>query len=232
MLHIILVEAALETVPPEIQRHPSVRRDAKRRGKRPNEILLNRSLHHFAMGGLPDAQRRGRPDIVHICLLEALGTPLNMVGGLRVWAHTFGGYAIEVSPEARPPRDCNRFNGLMEQLLVDGRVPPGEGEPLMSLKRMGLEKLLEEIGASSTVALTSHGKPSSLEEVCHLLEDEAAPAVMIGAFPHGPMRDVTLSLADEAVSIYPEVLDAWVVASRFIYEYERTSKRWHSPSII
>ena len=232
MLHIILVEAALETVPPEIQGHPSVRRDAKRRGKRPDEILLNRSLHHYAMGGLPDAQRRGRPDIVHICLLEALGTPLNMVGGLRVWAHTFGGYAIEILPEARPPRDCNRFNGLMEQLLVEGRVPPGEGEPLMSLKRIGLEKLLEEIGASRIVALTSHGEPSSLEDVCRSLADEVAPAVIIGAFPHGPMRDETLSLADEAVSIYPEALDAWVVASRFIYEYERTSKRWRSPSIV
>jgi rRNA small subunit pseudouridine methyltransferase Nep1 len=225
MLHIVLVEAALETVPPEIQGHPSVRRDAKRRGKRPDEILLNRSLHHFAMEGLPEGQKRGRPDIVHVCLLEALGTPLNREGGLRVWAHTRGGYAIEVSLEARPPRDCNRFNGLMEQLLVEGRVPPGEGEPLMSLKRMGLRELLEEIGASRTVALTSHGEPSSLEEVCRSLADEAAPAVMIGAFPHEPMRDETLFLADGAFSIYPEALDAWVVASRFIYEYERTSKR-------
>ncbi len=225
MLHIILVEAALETVPPEIQGHPSVRRDAKRRGKRPDEILLNRSLHHFAMDGLPEGHKRGRPDIVHVCLLEALGTPLNMAGGLRVWAHTYGGYAIEVSSDARPPRDCNRFNNLMEQLLVEGRVPPGEGEPLMSLKRMGLEEMLEEIGASRTVALTSHGENSSLEDVCRSLVDEVAPAVIIGAFPHGPMMDETLSLADEAVSIYPKALDAWVVASRFIYEYERTSKR-------
>jgi len=37
MLNLILVEAALEIVPPGIQHHPSVRRDAKRRGKRPGE---------------------------------------------------------------------------------------------------------------------------------------------------------------------------------------------------
>lgn len=225
MLHIILVEAALETVPPEIQGHPSVRRDAKRRGKRPDEILLNRSLHHYAMDGLPEGKKRGRPDIVHVCLLEALGTPLNKEEGLRIWVHTHRGYAIEVSPEARPPRDCNRFNGLMEQLLVEGRVPPGEGEPLMSLKRMGLGDLLEEIGASRTVALTSHGEPSSLEEVCRSLADETVSVVLIGAFPHGPMRDETLSLTNEAVSIYSEALEAWVVTSRLIYEYEKISKQ-------
>lgn len=225
MLHIILVEAALEIVPPEIQGHPSVRRDAKRRGKRPDEILLNRSLHHYAMDGLPEGQKRGRPDIVHVCLLEALGTPLSREGELRVWVHTCRGYAIEVSPEVKPPRDCNRFNSLMEQLLVEGRIPLGEEEPLMTLKQIGLGELLEEIMASRTVALTSHGEPSSLEEVCRSLADETAPTVMIGAFPHGPMRDETLSLANEAISIYSEALDAWVVTSRLIYEYERMSKR-------
>jgi rRNA small subunit pseudouridine methyltransferase Nep1 len=225
MLHIVLVEAALETVPPEMLRHPSVRRNAKRRGKRPEETLLNRSLHHSAMDRLPESHKRGRPDIVHLCLLEALGAPLNAEGRLRVWIHTFGGYVIEVSPRARLPRDCNRFNGLVEQLLIEGRVPPGEEEPLMTLRRMGLGALLEEIGASRTFALTSHGEPSGLEDVCHSLAQEKAPVVMIGAFPHGPMRDETLSFADEAVSIYPEALDAWVVASRLIYEFERTSKR-------
>jgi len=221
MINLILVEAALETVPPNIQHHPSVRRNAKRWGKKPAETLLDRSLHHAAMKGLPNSQKRGRPDIVHFCLLEALGAPLNREGGLRVWVHTVEGYAIEVAPEARLPRDCTRFNSLMEQLFAEGRVPPEGGKPLLSLSRMSLPKLMEKIGASHTVALTSHGKLTSLEEMCRHLAEEEDPAVFIGAYPSGPMEDGTLALADEAVSIYPEALEAWVVASRLIYEFER-----------
>jgi len=221
MLHLILVEAALETVPPGIRHHPSVRRDAKRRRKKPQETLLDRSLHHAAMRGLPNSLKRGRPDIAHFCLLEALGSPLNREGGLRVWVHTVGGYGIEVAPEARLPRDCVRFKGLMEQLFAEGRVPPTGGKPLLSISRMGLHALLEGTGASYIVALTSHGRPDSLEQVCRRLSGEDASAALVGAYPSGPMGEETLSLADEAVSIYPEALEAWVVTSRLVYEFER-----------
>lgn len=218
----MLVEAALETVPPPIAGHPAVRRNAKKRGKRPEEVLLDRSLHNRAMEGLLEGHKRGRPDIVHFCLLESLGSPLNKIGGLRTWIHTYGGYSIAVSPEARLPRDCNRFNSLIEQLFSEGKVPPeGEGT-LMTLRPIGLADLLKEIDPTHTIALTSHGEASSLEEVCRALSAKETPAVLIGAFPHGPMSEETLSLADEAKSIYHEPLEAWVVTSRLIYEYERS----------
>lgn len=221
MLHLVLVEAALETVPPGIAGHPSVRRNAKRRKKRPEETLLNRSLHHRAMGRIPDDHRRGRPDIVNVCLLEALGAPLNREGNLRNWIHTYGGYAIEIAPETRLPRDCNRFNSLMEQLLANGRVPPVGEAPLMTLAPMTLGGLMEKIDPTLTVALTSKGEPSDLETLCRRLSSQSAPAVFIGAFPHGPMSEETLSHADEKVRIHPETLEAWVVTSRLIYEFEK-----------
>ena len=225
MLHLVLVEAALEAVPPGLIGHPSVRRNAKRRKKPPGETLLNRSLHHAAMNRIPDAHKRGRPDITNICLLEALGSPLNREGRLSTWIHTFGGYSIEVSPEARLPRDCNRFNSLVEQLFVHGEVPPEADKPLMKLTQQGLEALKEEISPTLTVALTSHGEPSDLEAVASRLASEEAPAVFIGAFPHGSMAEETLALADEAISVYPEPLEAWVVTSRLIYEYEKALGR-------
>jgi len=49
--------------------------------------------------------------------------------------------------------------------------------------------------------------------------------VFIGAFPHGSMTEGTLVLADEAISIYPEPLETWVVTSRLIYEYEKAVVR-------
>lgn len=224
MLNLVLVEAALETVPPEIRRHPSVRRNARRRRKKPTETLLDRSLHHIAMKGLPKAHKRGRPDIVHFCMLEALGSPLNLEGGLRLWIHTVSRLAIEVAPELRLPRDYIRFKSLMEQLFVEGRIPPKSERSLMSIHRISLNELVKRIEPTKTVALTSHGRPDTFEAICERLSEEENPIVFIGAYPSGPMDTETLSLADEALSIYSGVLDAWVIVSRLIYEFERVSK--------
>ncbi|MGD2142326.1 MAG: 16S rRNA methyltransferase [Candidatus Bathyarchaeota archaeon] len=221
MLYLIFVEAALEIVPRGLIGHPSVRRNAKRRGKKPEETLLNRSLHHSAMDRLPDSHKRGRPDIANICLLEALGSPLNHLGGLRIWLHTYDGYGVEIKPETRLPRDCNRFNSLIEQLFTDGRIPPRGEEALLTLTKTALENLVTQINPSHIVALTSHGEPSNLEELCVRLLREERPMIFIGAFPHGAMKPETLQIANEVLSIYPEPLEAWIVASRFIYEFEK-----------
>jgi len=223
MLNLVLVEAALETVPDSITNHPSVRKDAERRRKDPREVLLDRSLHHGAMKNLANAQRRGRPDIVHFCLLEALGSPLNREEKLRVWVHTVGGLAIDVASDARLPRDCNRFKSLMEQLFAQGQVPPGVEKALLSVNRSSLAGLMDRIKPSVTIALTSHGRPTVLEEACRRMGVRENAAFFIGAYPSGAMSAETLSLADEAVSIYPEALEAWVVTSRLIYEFERAT---------
>ena len=83
MLNLFFVESSLELVPRKIARHPSVTRNAQREGKNPEGVLLDRSLHHHAMLSLPEAEKRGRPDIIHFCLLEALGSPLNKAVAMR-----------------------------------------------------------------------------------------------------------------------------------------------------
>jgi len=222
-LHLVFVETALELVPPEIRGHPSVRRNAKRRGKRPEETLLDRSLHHFAMDRLPDSERRGRPDIIHFCLLEAMGSPLNRAGHLNVWVSTVDGRLVEVDPSTRPPRDCNRFNNLMEQLLLNGRAPPGGEKPLLVLRNMSLRELVDEVKPTKVVALTSHGRPSSFQAVGEALAGEEKPMVLIGAYPAGAMSGATTSVADLQMSVYPEPLETWTVTSRVLYETERGS---------
>jgi rRNA small subunit pseudouridine methyltransferase Nep1 len=223
MLNVLFVEAALEVVPRDISRHPAVVRNARRMGKKPEEVILDRSLHHRAMLALPEGEKRGRPDILHFCLLEALGSPLNKSGALRLRSHTLNGYSIAFTPELRLPRDCVRFGSLMEQLFAEGSVPPGETEPLMRLERRSLSEVKREVNPSRTFALTSHGTPEKLATLCSRLAEEANPLVFIGAYPHGAMRDETLAEADEAVSIHPEALEAWVVTSRLVYEYEKAS---------
>ncbi|MCX6656638.1 MAG: hypothetical protein NTY03_16185 [Candidatus Bathyarchaeota archaeon] len=49
MLNLLFVEASLELVPKQIVHHPSVTRNAKREVKKPDEVLLDRILHHHAM---------------------------------------------------------------------------------------------------------------------------------------------------------------------------------------
>ena len=222
MLNLTFVETSLELVPPEIIHHPAVKRNAKRRGKRAEESLLDRSLHHYAMIKLADSEKRGRPDIFQYCLLLAFGSPLNRADQLRVYANTLQGYSIRIDPETRPPRDGTRFNSLMEQLFLNGKVLLDSVKPLMTLKREKLSQLKESIAPSKTIALSSHGKPSSFHEVSQMLSQEENPLVLIGAYPNGPMDEATLSQADEVYSVHPEPLEAWTVTSRIIYEYEKS----------
>ena len=221
MLTVLFVETSLELVPRKIMRHPSVTRNAKREGKKPNEVLLDRSLHHHAMKSLDGAERRGRPDIIHFCLLEALGSPLNKEGVLGLFSHTVNDELITISPKLRLPRDCNRFRSLVEQLFAVGHVPPDEELPLLSIKKKQLGEFRAEINPSRTLALSSHGKMERLEDLCSRLANEKNPLVYIGAYPHGAMKVETLREADEVVSIHHEALEAWTVVSRFIYEYEK-----------
>ena len=219
-MNLIFVETALELIPLEIITHPSVRRNAKRHGKPAEENLLDRSLHHFAMNRLPENERRGRPDIIHFCLLEAMGSPLNKSGELRVWINTQQGYTITVDPSTRPPRDYNRFKSLMEQLFVD-KKSPATGVPLLTLNKMSLKELINYLNTSIVIALSSHGEKSSFEEVSKIIVKESNPAILIGAYPSGPLSDEALNLSDKVLSVYPEPLEAWTVLSRTLCVVEK-----------
>lgn len=93
----------------------------------------------------------------------------------------------------------------------------------MRAEEKGLPQLLNEIEPTKIVALTSHGELSNLRDVCKNLAVEERPVVFVGGYPHGPMKEDVLKLAGERVSIYRVSLDAWVVTSRMIYQYEIAS---------
>ena len=212
ILKIVLAEASLELVPPEIWGHPAVRKNAIRRGKKPGETLLDVSLHYSAMRTLSQPHKRGRPDIVHVTLLELLSSPLNLEGRLRVFIHTINNVVIFVNPSVRIPKNYNRFVGLMEQLLIEGRVPP-KGEPLLYARTMTLRRLVELVSPRCTILLDESGEPASPASIV----EEALSrdcSIIIGGFPHGGFAEDTYSLASATYSIYSRALEAWVVASR------------------
>lgn len=220
LLNLVLAETALEMVPKDLWSHPAVRRHSKRLKKPPQYILLDRSLHHSAMRRLGENEKRGRPDITHFVLLEALGSPLNKEGLLQVYVHTNQNFAITVNPKARLPRNYTRFIGLMEQLFQLGKVPP-EGESLIDMKNKTLQDLLSEVKADYILAFSTEGQAKTLEEAVSSLQAKGRPVVIIGGFPHGRFSQSTIKLADEVVSVDSEMLEAWTLTSRVIYEYER-----------
>jgi rRNA small subunit pseudouridine methyltransferase Nep1 len=220
LLILVLAEAAIETVPEPLWSHPAVRCHSKRQRKPPNQLLLDRSLHHSAMRRLDDNLKRGRPDITHFALLEALGSPLNREGLLQTYVHTNKDYVITVNPSARLPRNYSRFIGLMEQLFQQQKVPT-TGETLLRLEHKTLQQLLKAAKADYVLAFSREGKPRTIQDAVSGLEPKQRPAVIVGGFPHGHFSEATTKLADEVVCVDSEMLEAWTVASRAIYEYER-----------
>jgi rRNA small subunit pseudouridine methyltransferase Nep1 len=231
MLNLVLAESAQELVPKSLWSHPSVSKRARRLKKNAGETLLDRSYHHSAMLSLENDLKRGRPDIVHFCLLNSLGTPLNWEGHLRTFVHTQEDRVIHIDPETRLPRNYDRFVGLMEQLYHLGRAPRA-GKKLLEIRNERLSELVSSLGASRVVALSRGGTNSTIEKVVQLVVEEVNPIFLVGGFPTGRFTHGTLELADSVFSIDPETLDAWIVVSRIIYEYERAillpAKRWSS----
>jgi len=222
-LVVVVVEAAIELVPEELWDHPSVRAYAARRGKKPGEILLDRSYHHAAMKRIPEAEKRGRPDITHFTLLEVLGSPLNKRGLVEVYVQARSGHIIWVNPETRLPRVYERFKGLIEKLY---KVPvvEADGKVLLRLEEASLEDLLERLNPDLRILLSERGELMKWSKLGELITSARKPLIMIGGFPHGDFRRSVYQLADKVVSIWPEALDAWIIASRVISIVENALK--------
>jgi len=215
-LLLILGEAGIELVPKELWFHKVIKSYAQRRDKKPSEVLLDISYHYSAMKKLKDWKKRGRPDITHLCLLETLESPLNKRGMLEVYVHTYDNKVIYVNPNVRLPRHYMRFVGLMEQLLIEGRVPPQADEPLLEVKKGGIRELINELNPSRMFLLDEAGIRVKVMELAEQLAKERRPALIIGAFQAGEFSDDIKGLTNNVISIYESPLSAWTVVSRVL----------------
>ncbi len=216
MLKFVLAESALELVPKTIGRLPAVVSDSRRRGKDAAGILLDRSFHHSAMERLEDSEKRGRPDLVHGTLLSVTGTPLYLDGGVKVFVHTHADLVLDIAPKTRIPKSYFRFRGLMEKALS------GEDAGLVRVRRSGLRELVRKTIVPDIVfGLSVQGRRTGLEELAGKLMAADNPCVLVGGFPHGHFSPETLSVVDELVRVHEMPLEAHVVTSRLLYEFEK-----------
>jgi len=211
----VIADSELELVPKSIVEHPAVVNYARRRGKKPEEVILDSSYHHSALKKLEDGDRRGRPDIVHICLLNALESIANKEGKLRVYVHTRNDEVIYIKPETRLPRNYNRFLGLMESLFKN-RVVPKDLE-LLRLEEKTLGELIEEIGPDEVFVMHEEGELVKPRDFGKSLAELENPVVIVGGFPHGDFRS---PVKGRKVSLYREPLMAWTVVNEIIVNFE------------
>jgi len=218
LLNFVFAESALELVPREISGSPTVVSDSKRRGMKSSGILLDRSFHHSAMSRLKDSEKRGRPDLVHVALLSVTGTPLYLDGRVRVFVHTYPGVVLELAEKTRIPKNYLRFRGLMEKALVER---PTDG--LVRTYPAGVDELVtKKLRCDLVLGLSVQGKQGDAEEVARIVGPAKNPCVIVGGFPHGHFSKEILASLDELDRIDSRPLEAHVVASRVVYEIEKT----------
>uniref|UniRef100_A0A7C3UHT5 Ribosomal RNA small subunit methyltransferase Nep1 n=1 Tax=Geoglobus ahangari TaxID=113653 RepID=A0A7C3UHT5_9EURY len=140
MVRFVFIDSALETIPKVISSHPVILKEAKRRKKKPEEIILDDSKHYKAMRLLKDREKRGRPDIIHACLLALLDSQIK---DLEIYIHTYDNKVIWINRETKIPRNYNRFVGLMEDLFKK-KVITSNDRKLLEITDLGLEDVLKE----------------------------------------------------------------------------------------
>ncbi len=215
MLHVVLAGAEVELAPEEIAGHPAVRATAKDQNRKGSEVLLDQNLHWTAIKQLPDGERRGRPDILHYCLLVLLESPLNKQGQLKVLVHTRHGELIHIRPDTRLPRGEARFQGLLSKVLRDGASQ--DKQPL--LWSDGVVKPSEVLGfcKGPIVRLDEGGTAMTPAELAAKAQANGGDlTVILGAFPAGDFPPAWRAAAPEAASIFPQALNAWAVAGEVV----------------
>ena len=91
------------------------------------------------------------------------------------------------------------------------------------LEHKTLQQLLAEAKVDHVLAFSRKGEPRTIHDAVSGLESKQRPAMIVGGFPHGNFSEATKKVVDEIVCVDAEMLEAWTITSRAIYEYERVT---------
>ena len=227
-ISLIIAEASIETVPKQIASHPAVKNHAQKLGKNPREILLDRSYHHAAMlrAGLESYWKRGRPDIIHFALMEALSTPLFLKSMLKVYIHTVNDKVILIGDNLRIPKSYFRFEGIMMNLFKEKVIKSADGNNILLELHDNItfeEFIKNGVRPDKLIGLSSNGVQSTAEEIVsrNIIKNDHHFAFVIGGFPRGHFSDDTSKMFSCSYSIGEFKLEAHTVIARILYECEK-----------
>jgi rRNA small subunit pseudouridine methyltransferase Nep1 len=216
MISLILADAEIERMPmicPDGEGPPKVysaKDDAELKGI----IVLDSNLHRHIVDGLEDADRRGRPDIVHSFLLLAQGSEACKQGKLRAYIHTRGDEVVIIGSRYRPDQNYITFLRSFGELLDNGKVGEGE-EGLRLVRNLDFKGLIRTLLPDRVIALSPSGNERDLTKSLRPSLQKHL-AVIIGGFPEGDYHSPVYELADERVSLGDELLTVPDVTSQVL----------------
>jgi len=219
MAFLIIAESALELVPKELQNHNSVKSHAKKLKKDSSKILLDNSWHFSAMKGIKDEIKRGRPDLVHFCLLEATTIPLYQKNKIKIFVHTYDDNVIYLGDNVNIPKSYHRFEGLMEKLFLEKSIK-FDGKELLKIKEQSFSELIDELKPAKVIGFSKEGKIKPLDKI--VTEFSPNSCIVIGGFQKGHFSKEVQNQMNELVSIGDSSFEAHVIIARTLYEYEKT----------
>jgi len=219
MVFLIIAESALELVPEDLQNHISITTHAQKLKKKPSKILLDNSWHFAAMKGIKDEIKRGRPDLVHFCILEATTIPLYRQNKIKLYVHTNDNKVIYFGENVNIPKSYHRFEGLIEKLFEEKSIET-EGKTLLKIANKSFSELINELKPSKVIGFSTKGQKKSLEEIASEITQDSC--LVIGGFQKGHFSNDVLNILDELVSLGNTSFEAHVIIARMLYEYEKT----------
>jgi rRNA small subunit pseudouridine methyltransferase Nep1 len=221
--HVIIFEdSSLELVPAAYLKHESCRLVEEKFGVPPRSQILDDNFHHKLLLKLKDREKRGRPDIVHLALLDVTSTPAYYRNFVSSVVHTVNGQSIIIKEGVRLPRTLQRFCGVMSKVLSNKLSE--EEKRLFSFDNSNLTfgDLVEALDLSRIICLTTEGVPKALREVVARSagRGNGRTGWIIGGFARGHFKEEVKSIANEIISISEFSLAAHVVSARLCYEIE------------
>ena len=224
MYSLVIAEAAIELVPQTLRNHPSIKNHCTRIGRGSNEILLDISYHHKAMveQNIRKWWKRGRPDIVHFDLVEALSTPLFKQKKLKVYVSTIDNKLIIINEELRIPKSYFRFERLM--ITIFNNQKNNKTPNLIELRdNVGFSDLIQKIIRPDLVL--GFSVKGTKSKICDILRNNAVDnsknyCFVVGGFQRGHFSKSVNQACSNLYSISPYSLESHVVIARVLYECE------------
>ena len=115
---------------------------------------------------------------------------------------------------------ARRFNKKPSEILLDISWHFAAMKGIKNeIKNMNFGNLIKKINPKQTIALSSKGIKSSYQKLSEEIDDNTC--IVIGGFSKGQFSDSIRTYFDKEVSVDKEPLEAHIIISRVLYEYEK-----------
>ena len=136
-----------------------------------------------------------------------------------MFVHTIDNKVIRFGKNVHIPKSYHRFQGVIEKLFQEKKII-SKNELLLDMKEQTFSELIKEINPSSVIGFSTEGELSSYQKIASEIPDNSC--IVLGGFQKGHFSDSVQNEITNLYSVGNESFEGHVVASRILYEYEKT----------